>query len=303
MHQKYAALCGYTEEEIKENFQDYITEISTSSGVTAEAVLADLKSWYNGFRFSKSKIKVYNPWSTLSFFDTGELENYWFETGTPSFLLELIKNKDFNIVQKASFQAYASFFTSFDLEALEVLPLLFQSGYLTIQEYNRELNYYTLGFPNKEVKQSFIHNLLDSFAKVNSDSSLIQLTKSIINHDLPGFFASMDILLAKVDYDLQLKDEKYWQSLFYMILTLLGYQIQAEFKTSKGRIDAVLETKTHIYIFEFKTTKSEEVTLEQIKEREYYKCFADSSKEIVLVGSRFVIEDKKLLTTYLSEVL
>ncbi len=113
----------------------------------------------------------------------------------------------------------------------------------------------------------------------------------------------MDILLSKIDYDLHLKDEKYWQSLFYMILTLLGYQIQAEFKTNRGRIDAVLETASHIYIFEFKTAVSEEIALNQIKEREYYKRFKDSDKEIVLIGSRFVIEDKKLINSYVIEVI
>ena len=113
----------------------------------------------------------------------------------------------------------------------------------------------------------------------------------------------MDILLSKVDYDLHLKDEKYWQSLFYMILTLLGYKIFAEFKTVKGRIDAVIKTDTHIYIFEFKIAETEEAALNQIKEREYYKRFKDSSKEIVLIGSRFVIEDKKLINKYISEAV
>ena len=113
----------------------------------------------------------------------------------------------------------------------------------------------------------------------------------------------MDILISKVDYDLHLKDEKYWQSLFYMILTLLGYKISAEFKTVKGRIDAVVETESHIYIFEFKTTSTEEVALDQIKEREYYRRFMDSSKNIVLIGSRFVVEDKKLVNRYISERL
>ena len=106
--------------------------------------------------------------------------------------------------------------------------------------------------------------------------------------------------MSKVDYDLHLKDEKYWQSLFYMILILLGYKINAEFKTVKGRIDAVVETKTHIYIFEFKTTQSEQVALEQIKEREYYKRFLDSSKQIVLVGSKFVLKDKKIVNKFIT---
>lgn len=303
MNGKYATLCGYTVEEIKNNFNDYIVKISSDSGKTEKEVLDDMKNWYNGFRFSKNELKVYNPWSALSFFNTGELENYWFETGTPSFLIELIKDKNFNIGDKNNLRASGTSFSTFDIENLEVKPLLFQTGYLTISDYDKKRDRFFLDFPNKEVKQSFVESLLKSASKSDAGSILDTLADALEDHDLEEFFESMDILFSKIDYDLHLKDEKYWQSLFYMILTLLGYKIHAEFKTIKGRIDAVVEIQTHIYIFEFKTSDSEEIALNQIKEREYYKRFKDSNKEIVLIGSRFVVEDKKLVNKYISEIL
>ena len=229
------------------------------------------------------------------------MKNYWFETGTPTFLIDLIKEEGFFIADEDNFEASSTSFSTFDIEDLEVLPLLFQTGYLTIKKYDSKQDYYTLGYPNREVSNSFINSLLKSVSKVNADNVLIRLTKSLLKNDLELFFDSMDILMSKIDYDLHLKEEKYWQSLFYMILTLLGYKISAEFKTIKGRIDAVIETQSHIYIFEFKTTSSEEIALEQIKDREYYKRFRDSNKHIVLVGSRFVLEDKKIVNKYISE--
>lgn len=292
-------------DEIKDYFKEYITKWAEKSDCSEKNITSEIKSWYNGFKFSKSGQKVYNPWSTLSFFNTGEFENYWFQTGTPTFLINLIKTDDNFILPDLSEKSVSiKNFSTFDIERLQVLPLLVQTGYLTIKEYDKQYDEYYLNFPNKEVKDSFIQYLLTSELDNNeSDSLLSELRKSLQKNDLELFFESMDILLSKVDYDLHLKNEKYWQSLFYMILTLLGYKISAEFKTVKGRIDAVIETETHIYIFEFKTTQTEETALNQIKEREYYKRFKDSSKEIILIGSRFVIEDKKLINKYISETV
>ncbi|OQY38780.1 MAG: hypothetical protein B6229_05190, partial [Spirochaetaceae bacterium 4572_7] len=199
------------------------------------------------FLFSEDGLKVYNPWSTLNYFNTGKLKNYWFETGTPTFLIDLIKEEGFFIADEDNFEASSTSFSTFDIEDL------FQTGYLTIKKYDSKQDYYTLGYPNREVSNSFINSLLKSVSKVNADNVLIRLTKSLLKNDLELFFDSMDTLMSKIDYDLHLKEEKYWwQSLFYMILTLLGYKISAEFKTIKGRIDAVIETPSHIYIFEFK---------------------------------------------------
>ena len=302
MDKRYSAICGYTGDDIKISFKDYLTKWSKENEVTTDKILDDIKHWYNGFLFTANGTTVYNPWSVLNFFNTGEFKNYWFETGTPTFLIDLIKKSDsFYLPSLSEDSLSTKSFSTFDIERLQVLPLLFQTGYLTIKHYDPEYDEYNLYFPNREVEDSFIQHLLTSVTdNFESDSILSRLRKSLLISDLEAFFESMDTLISKVDYDLHLKDEKYWQSLFYMILTLLGYKISAEFKTVKGRIDAVIETKTHIYIFEFKTTQSEELALEQIKNREYYKRFKDSDKQIVLVGSRFIVKDKSLVTRYLT---
>ncbi len=292
MNDNYAALCGYTENEIKFNFKEYTAKWAKQLECSEDYIFNEIQKWYNGFKFSKTGVKVYNPWSTLSFFNTGEFENYWFQTGTPTFLIKLVKDKNFDIASIENFQTGSNSFSTFEIEKLRVLPLLFQTGYLTIKDYNDQLNYYTLNYPNREVKQSFIEILLDSISRTETDNILIKLSNALSENDLDTFFEYMDILLSKIDYDLHLKDEKYWQSLFYMILTLLGYKVFAEFKTIKGRIDAVIETETYIYIVEFKTTGSKEIALDQIKNREYYKRFKDSSKKIILIGSKFEIRNK-----------
>ena len=130
-------------------------------------ILDDIKNWYNGFLFSDGGVKVYNPWSTLNYFNTGEFKNYWFETGTPAFLINLVKSTDFNISDKESFDVGAISFSTFDIENLNPIALLFQTGYITIKEYNRDLDYYTLGYPNREVEQSFIDSLLQSTSDIN----------------------------------------------------------------------------------------------------------------------------------------
>ena len=301
MDKRYSAICGYTQDELETSFRDYISKWATEDEVDSSTVLKNIKTWYNGFLFSAKGIKVYNPWSTLNYFNTGELKNYWFETGTPTFLIDLIQEERFYLQELDEYPLEIELFSTFEIENLNIVALLFQTGYLTIKRFDQEYQEYYLGFPNREVEDSFFKNLLS--AEVNNTGSQTILSKlriALVNNDLELFFDSMDILMSKIDYDLHLKEEKYWQSLFYMILTLLGYKISAEFKTIKGRIDAVIETQSHIYIFEFKTTSSEEIALEQIKDREYYKRFRDSNKNIVLVGSRFVLEDKKIVNKYKS---
>ena len=301
MDKRYSAICGYTQEELENSFKDYINKQATEDDISREDVLEKIKSWYNGFLFSEDGESVYNPWSTLSYFNTGKFKNYWFETGTPTFLIDLIKRDNFNIGDRYNFSASLKSFSTFDIEKLRVLPLLFQTGYLSISSFDPKTSYYTLDFPNNEVKESFLDNLLESISDIDSDNVLFRLHIALQSNDLEAFFESMDTLFAKIDYDLHLKDEKYWQSMFYMILTLLGYKIHAEFKTIKGRIDAFIETDTHIYIFEFKTRESEEIALEQIRDREYYTRFRDCGKEIVLIGSRFVLEDKKIVNKYITD--
>ncbi|MEA1912160.1 MAG: AAA family ATPase, partial [Spirochaetota bacterium] len=302
MDRRYSAICGYTEDDIKFSFKNYVTKWSKENKVVNDKILSDIKYWYDGFLFTANGIKVYNPWSVLNYFDKGEFRNYWFETGTPTFLVDLIKKSDsFYLPDLKDYSLESEDFSTFDIENLNPIALLFQTGYITIVDYNEKYSEYSLNFPNREVEDSFIKSLLaGELNSYNSQNLLSKLRKSLQKNDLEVFFESMDTLMSKVDYDLHLKDEKYWQSLFYMILTLLGYKISAEFKTVKGRIDAVIETKTHIYIFEFKTTQSEEIALEQIKEREYFKRFKDSDKQIVLVGSRFIVKEKRIVNKYIS---
>ena len=182
------------------------------------------------------------------------------------------------------------------------LPILFQSGYLTIRDYLPDEDIYVLGYPNREVKASFLENLIKSFAPKDRGmvtSPLIRLQESLKKYNLDDFFENLDILFAKIPYDVHLKYEKYWQSLFYMIFTLMGYYIETEYKTSKGRIDAFINITDRVYIFEFKftdkddgTNKMEEAKI-QIQETDYAKRFPDQGKPLSLLPVVFEYRDER----------
>ena len=219
-----------------------------------------------------------------------DFENYWFETGTPTFLLKLLGKMDYKIDSLEKLEVKSGGFSSYEIDKLRVEPLLFQTGYLTIKDYNPDSELYNLSFPNKEVKQAFIEYLTDYFTSVSREEapSLIeQIRSAFYADDLDRVFKLVNRFFIKIEYDIKLKHEKYYQSVFYCLFSLLGYRIQTEIKTNDGRMDAVIESDTHIYIIEFKLDKSAEIAVKQIKENKYYKKFDGDNRKIALIGVNF----------------
>ncbi|MEA1910846.1 MAG: AAA family ATPase, partial [Spirochaetota bacterium] len=255
MEKAYSDLCGYTEEEMDLYFGDEFISAAKNSKMTVEDFRSKIREWYNGFRFSSRDIRVYNPISLMYLLRNREFKAYWFETGTPTFLTQLMNQEGFSPVKLEGLTCPSSAFSTYDLENLKALPILFQSGYITIIDFQEDRNSFLLGFPNREVRSAFLESLLMEFGKnAASDSGypLFYLEDSLRTHNMESFFENLDILFAKIPYDIHLPYEKYWQSLFYMIFTLMGYYIEAEYKTSKGRIDAFISLTDRVYIFEFK---------------------------------------------------
>ncbi|MCK5155169.1 MAG: AAA family ATPase [Spirochaetales bacterium] len=302
MEPDYADLCGYTEEELNRYFTDEFRIIAGEMELSENGLRDKIREWYNGFRFSSRNIRVYNPISLMFFVRNREFKPYWFETGTPTFLTQLMKQEGFAPEQMEELSCRDTDFSTYEVENLVALPILFQSGYLTIQDYLPDEFIYVLGYPNREVKASFLENLIKSFAPKDRgmvNSPLIRLQGSLKKYDLEAFFENLDILFAKVPYDIHLKYEKYWQSLFYMIFTLMGYYIETEYKTSKGRIDAFINLPDRIYLFEFKftdrgdgTVKMEEART-QIRETDYAKRFLDTGKPVSLLPVVFDYKDER----------
>lgn len=292
----YSALLGYKKDELEKYFEKNIQEVAIANKLTINDCYAQIKEWYNGYRFSKNGELVYNPFSTLKLLDSRDFAAHWFETATPTFLIDIIKKRQFDLSNLEQINVSSQSFSSFDIEDLPTLPLLYQSGYVTIKAYLSDLNAYSLGFPNREVSQSFSESLLTAFAtsRAECSKSLFNLTVNLraSTWDTSQFFEIMLQIFSLIPYDLYVKHERYFHSLFYLTIKLAGFQIGAEIHTQQGRTDAALEAKDKVIIFEFKLNESSQVAMDQIKQKKYYELYQDRKLPIYLVGINFNSEKR-----------
>jgi hypothetical protein len=270
MKKRYATLCGVTQRELETNFAEAVEQLASQEAMGKSQLLDKIKHWYNGYRFHHDAEGVYNPYSLLSLCHDQEFLHYWFSTGTPTFLIDLIKNQQFDLTEITQIELDDSAFVAMEPGQISPLPVLLQTGYLTIANYVDGL--FSLDFPNYEVKHAFNRIIIEQFAQTNAGSNtqyIRQLSTALGQGDMVRFFEIMRVFFANIPYDITLKDEKYYQSLFYAIITLLGYQLEAEVSTNIGRIDCVLQTTDVIYIIEFKLNDTKEAALAQIQRKQY----------------------------------
>lgn len=294
-----ANLLGITEAELRHYFKEYIAEVAVQRQRSAEDVLTEIRSWYNGFRFAHDGESVYNPFSTIQFFLDKRFSNYWFATGTPYFLIQLLKERDYDIQSLERVEADDLLLQTYEIDNLAIIPLLYQTGYLTIKESESDEfgTFYILSYPNHEVRHSFITYLLNAYSGSDgqlTESHLRRLVQALRTGHLSQFFETLNIFFANLDYDLHLEHEKYYQSIFYMIFLLLGLRTAAEMKTNSGRIDAVIELDKRIFIFEFKLGDSASTALQQTKDKGYAEKYRLQGKPITLVGANFDYKARKL---------
>ena len=297
MDARYADMLGYTQDELERNFAPHIGHVAAQRGCTTDDVLAQMRQWYNGYRFSKAQTCVYNPVSVGRFLDTGELSNHWFETGTPSFLIELLKNRSYDIRNLSRLRLDDLGFSVYEVSNVTPEPLLFQTGYLTIKDYDPEYELYTLGYPNREVENAFLRYLIDGFTATRKElaaSHLADLRRALNEGDLDGLFRHLRVFFADIPYDIQLRNEKYYQTIFYLVFRIVGLDVDCEVRTEAGRIDAVVKTAARIYVFEFKLHGTAEEALQQIYQRRYYEKYAADAREVLLVGAAFDPETRNL---------
>jgi hypothetical protein len=215
-----------------------------------------------------------------------DFSNYWFESATPSFLIKLMTKKSFDIKKMTDLEVREENLSTYEIEDLSLVPLLFQTGYLTIKGYDPDFMTYMLGYPNFEVENSFQYALLRSYSYTETDGYLVSLIRALRNDNFEAFFDTLRIFFANIPYDLQINKEKYYQTVFYLIFSLIGLKVEAEVKTNKGRIDAVIIDKD-IYIFEFKFNGDKGQALNQIKDKKYFEKYQEMNKEIYLLGVEF----------------
>jgi hypothetical protein len=282
----YSSLLGITQQEMDSCFKEHIDLFAKSEEIDKSKLIKKITSWYDGFCFSRKCEKVFNPFSMLLLFKKLDFGNYWFESATPSFLVKLIKEKSFDIKKMQGLEVREENLSAYEIENLTAIPLLFQTGYLTIKEYDNDFMTYRLGYPNFEVENSFQYALLRSYSYTETNGYLISLIRALRNDDFDAFFETLKIFFADIPYDLHIDMEKYYQTVFYLIFSLIGLKVEAEARTNKGRIDAVIIDKD-IYIFEFKFNGDKNKALSQIKEKKYFEKYRNMGKEIYLFGVEF----------------
>ena len=272
MMPKYSAICGISQSEIETQMQEPVKRMAESLGISYEETLEELKHNYDGYHFSGRSEDIYNPFSLIKSLDAQDFGSYWFDTGTPTYLLERLKNSEIDETTLDSMPMIPE--SDFDVSpeiSDNALPVLYQTGYLTIKDYDRALHLYTLGYPNKEVKIGFTQGLLAQYKNKSTTGSgfVAKFFVAMYKHDIDAALTLMQSYLAGIPYDLENKSEKHFQTIIYLIFSLLGYYTQAEVKSAVGRADAVCRTKDRVYVFEFKVDGSAEEALRQIDEKGY----------------------------------
>ena len=293
----YATLVGYTEEEIQTYFRNHIKHIAKENDSSQKEIRAKMKKWYNGYQFSVDRPTVYNPHSTLSFLDTGRIQCFWFQTGTPTFLIKMIKKEKYPLDQLNNIDVGEEIFDSYDLENMNPISLMWQTGYLTIQGYNPLKRLYHLGYPNEEVKDAFLKRLAEGITGVlvpqvtNYARTCIE---ALQEKDLELFFTKLKAFFAGIPYDMRLQEEQYYQTTFYVLAQLMGLQAQVEIKTNLGRIDMVIETSKVFYIFEFKINQKAKIALKQIQDKKYLEKYLGRKKDIIAIGVSFSTKERNI---------
>ena len=296
MDARYCAMLGVTDEEIGRYFGDRIENIASAQGLSRENALTKLRDYYNGYRFSEEDTKVYNPFSVLRCFDEGRFKNYWFETGTPTFLVNLIKENNYYIPDIENLELRESGFSTYDIEDLRIEPLLFQTGYITIKDLHRTI--YTLGYPNQEVRVSFLEILFDKFSGIRDSkqrAGFLKIEEYLEEGDFNSFIEIIKSLFATIEYTIGYRlNEAHFHSLFYLMVSASGVYCHSELLTSTGRIDLAVSFKNRVYIMEFKCDQSSKKAMGQIRSKGYPERFIHTGKDIYLVGINFSTEKKNI---------
>ncbi|MFV9691063.1 MAG: ATP-binding protein [Desulfobacteria bacterium] len=294
LEKRYATLCGYTEDEIKQVFADYLDGVD----------LAQFRTWYNGYNFLGEN--VYNPYNVLLYLDNRVFKNYWFETGSPSFLLKLIQTRQYLVPQLEHIEISETLLSSFDIDQIEIETLLFQTGYLTVQSVRQQgaRRLYRLAYPNLEVKMSLAESLLTYFVRypLAQEHNLSAVYYALEKADINALKNIFHAFFASIPHDWYRKNrlagyEGYYASIFYCYFTALGLAVTAEDTTNKGQIDLTVRLDNNIYIMEFKVIEKESSTgsaLKQIKEKNYQEKFQQKGLTIYMIGIEFNKEDRNI---------
>ncbi len=286
----YNNLCGITEKELLHYFPDEIKDLGERNDMTYDETCQKLRLWYDGYHFSSSPEGIYNPFSILNVMKSREFGSFWFETGTPTFLVELLKRSSYNLYSLTEEVAFADTLGGTDSMYTNPVPILYQSGYLTIKGYDKEFRTYNLGFPNREVEDGFTRFLLPYYASIEPGKSsfqIISFVQDVRKGEINRFMTRLQSFFADIPYELTRQLELHYQNVLFIVFRLLGFYTEVEYHTSSGRIDMVVKTNDYIYVMEFKLEGTAEEAIKQINDKQYALPFASDGRKLIKVGVNF----------------
>ncbi len=296
MDARYSDICGISEQELKSYFSESVKTLAEVNGLSVEECYEKLASMYDGYHFSENIIGVYNPFSLLNTFNSGKFRMYWFETGTPTFLVRYLKQGNYNLDNISRNDVSLETLTGSNYVSPAPITLMYQAGYLTIRGFNPDFFTYNLDYPNEEVKRGFMHSLSQLFAPalIDGELSVYQFVRDVRSGNTEAFMNRLTAFFAGNSYEIQGDLELYFQNVMSIMLKMMGLYVKTEYQTSNGRIDIVFDTDKYVYIIELKRDQSPEIALRQIEEKGYDKPFMASGKQIIKLGINFSSETKTI---------
>ena len=294
----YTDICGISENELRYNFDASVCELASVHSLTKDECYAKLKRMYDGYHFCEGSDGMYNPFSILNTFYAKQFREYWFETGTPTLLVNVMKQTSFDVTTLSDRVVV----TTDDLNGMQDIisrpvPLFFQTGYLTIKDYDKEFQEYTLGFPNDEVKNGFLRFIYSYYVPVNpaeGNTTTSKMARALRAGKPDEFMKILDVIFSGTTYQIEINSERSFQQAMYIIMELLGEYVEAERHTSNGRIDLLLQTKDYIYIIELKIDNTADAALQQIEEKGYARPFANDPRKIFKIGVGFSTGNRRI---------
>ena len=297
MWNEFIDICGVSDKEIQTWLEPELHEFAEKRGRTYDEICAELKECYDGYHFTHNSIGIYNPFSLLNAFKRKEFGNYWFETGTPTYLVRLLQKHHYDLERMAHEETDIQVLNSIDSESTNPIPVIYQSGYLTIKHYDKEVDLYTLKFPNDEVCYGFLNFLVPYYTNVSDDETGFHIAKFIRelrSGDIEAFMERLKVFFAGMPYELSENTERHYQAIFYVVFTLMGQFVETEVRSARGRADAVVKTKDFIFVFEFKLNGTAEEALKQIDEKGYLIPYTLDGRKLVRVGVNFSKEKRNI---------
>ncbi len=298
MRNDYADICGINEKELTDYFNDDIRALGEANGMSYEETFAKLRENYNGYHFCENCIGVYNPFSVLNTFAQQSFRSYWFETGTPTYLVELLQMHHYDLESLTHEETTAEVLNSVDSASTDPIPVIYQSGYLTIKGYDKEFEMYSLGFPNREVEEGFVKFLMPFYTNVSERKTGFEIqhfVREVRSGNVDAFLRRLQSLFADTSYEQIKRDQEvHYQNVLFIVFRLMGFHVKAEYHTSNGRIDLVLQTDKYVYVMEFKLDGTAEEALQQIRDKGYALPFASDARRVFKIGVNFSSETRNI---------